>query len=208
MARRDRLQDFVREALLAGRSRDEVARALVEAGWSEGEVRGALAAWSDTAFVPPVPQPTSYVSSRDAFVYMLILLALVFGAYHLIQLLHAIIDLTVEDPLDRTPWVATQLRWAVAMLIVAGPLYAGLTWWEARRVAADPGRRRSAVRHALTYLALFLSACVFLGDLVALIYRFLDGELTMRFALKVAAVALVSAVVFLHYLGDTGDAER
>ena len=202
MATRDRLRAFVGEALAAGQGRERIAAALREAGWSEPEIRHAFAAWADEPFTPPVPRPTRTVSARDAFVYLLIFLSLILSAYHLTSLLHAIVDLTVPDPLPSHSGAEGRVRWSISMLVVFGPLYLWLTWREARATAADPGQRRSAVRDGVTWLALFVAACVFLGDLVALIHGFLDGELSLLFGLKLAAVALVSGAVFLFYLRE------
>src|SRR4029079_15551049 len=38
--------------------------------------------------------------------------------------------------------------------------------------------------------------------LITLVYVFLDGEITMRFVLKVAIVLLVASAVFVHFMAD------
>ena len=40
------------------------------------------------------------------------------------------------------------------------------------------------------------------GDLVALIFHFLQGELTTRFLLKVAVVLVLAGTAFAYYLRD------
>jgi amino acid transporter len=52
------------------------------------------------------------------------------------------------------------------------------------------------------YLTLFAAAILIIGDLVALLYNFLEGELTTRFALKIVAVLVVAAAIFWYYLYD------
>ena len=54
----------------------EERAALAEAGWTEREVADALAAFAETAFVPPVPRPRPVVSARDFFTYALIAISL------------------------------------------------------------------------------------------------------------------------------------
>ena len=75
-------------------------------------------------------------------------------------------------------------------------------------MARSPGKRLSAVRRWLTYLTLFIAACVLVGDLITLVHAFLSGELTLRFALKVGVVALIAGGIFGWYLWDLRQEER
>jgi hypothetical protein len=45
------LSRFTRDALMAGRSRDEISQALTSSGWAASEAEDALNAWADTGFV-------------------------------------------------------------------------------------------------------------------------------------------------------------
>ena len=204
MSRGD-LHRYVERALAAGLTADEAGKALHDAGWTEREVRVAVDAWAphDPAQPgPPVPRPVPVATARDVFVYTLTFGALLVAALHLILLLHAIIDLALADPVAPAWGAETQVRWSIAVLVVAAPLYAWLARREARRTAEAPGRRRSPVRKWSTWLTLLLASAVFLADLVAAIYGLLSGDLTAKFALKAGAVGLVSGAVFLHHLRD------
>ena len=86
------------------------------------------------------------------------------------------------------------------MLVVAFPLYLYLAAKTSAEVAAEPVRRASRIRKWLTYMTLFVAALTITGDLVALIYQFLTGELTVRILLKVVTVAVIAGAVFLYYL--------
>lgn len=209
-AKRD-LGDFVHDALSAGRSRNEIRAALGDGGWSVREIEGALAAYADTSFTPPVPRPTPHLSARDAFFYAVLFTALAFSASFLITLIHTLLTLWMPDARDSdwmTQQLSSQARWAIAVLVVAGPVYVWMTMRAARLAAADPGHRRSLVRKWLTYLALFISAMVVFGDATYVIYNFLEGELTLRFVLKALTVAAVAGGIFLFYLKDVeGDAD-
>ena len=57
------------------------------------------------------------------------------------------------------------------------------------------------IRWALV-LTIFIAVAVILIDLITLITTFLGGELSTRFALKVAVVLLVALGVFMHFLAD------
>lgn len=45
-------------------------------------------------------------------------------------------------------------------------------------------------------------------QLIAVVYTFLGGELTLRFVLKVAVVALIARTVFGYYRWDLGEDEE
>lgn len=208
MAERDLTAQFVRDALLAGKSRTEIREALGAAGWSEREVREALSGFADNDFTPPVPRPRPHLTARDVFIYAVLYTALAISAAYLVILIHSILDLRMPDPGDRAwkPAYATrQMRWAIATLVVSAPVYIWLTVYTGHKIHEDASLRRSRVRKWLTYLALFVSALVFLGDATVVIYNFLQGEMTLRFALKAATVLVVSGGIFAFYLHDVGD---
>lgn len=196
---------FVREALIAGRSRQDIKAALCEAGWSEREADEALAEFSDIDFTPPVPRPRPHFTARDTFIYALLFSALAFSAIYLINLVHALLDLWLVDAGD-SGYVEVRasriIRWAIAVLVLSVPLYLWMTRYTQRQIDQDQGHRRSLVRKWLTYIALFISALVFFVDGVYVIYSFLSGELTLRFILKAATVAFVTGAVFLFYIRE------
>jgi len=208
MAASAEMTQFVRDALIAGRSRDEIRGALDSAGWSAREVGEALEAFADTPFTPPVPRPRMQLTARDAFTYAILFTALGFTSVYFVSIVHALLDLALPDTTDGdivASYTARRIRWAIAILVVSTPVYLWLTAHTNRRLAADPGQRRSLVRKWLTYLALFFAALTFLGDITVVIYSFLTGEATLRFLLKAAVVAAVAAAIFAFYLGDVED---
>lgn len=211
MAAANILRDFTRDALVAGRSRQEIDDALRDAGWSDREIRDALAEFREVDFTPPVPRPRMHVTARDVFLYALLFTALAFSASALVQLIHGVLDIWLPglgDSIYAERRATRHIRWAMSMLVVAGPLFIWMTYYTDRQMARDPGLRRSLVRKWLTYIALFVAALIFFGDAVYTIYGFLNGEMTVRFLLKAAAVAGVSGAVFAFYLRDVGgDAE-
>jgi len=205
MAAKDIVGQFVGDALLAGKSRDDIRDALVEAGWSDCEVSDALAEYSEVEFMPPVPRPRPRLTARDVFIYAVLFTALTFTATNLINLVHAILDIRMPDPADNEYLVRSatgRLRWSVATLVVAAPVYFWMLFYTNRRIEKDQGHRRSLVRIWLTYLALFVAGLVFLGDTTVVIYQFLQGEATARFLLKAATVAVVSLVIFVLHLRE------
>lgn len=205
MAVSKELSRFTRDALAAGKSREEISTVLTSAGWSASEVGDALRAWSEEPFAPPVPRPQVTVSARDFFVYALTFGLMILGAIYLVQLCNALIDLWLEE---RNYRYSGTIRWSIAVLIVATPVYLWLTIRERGKLAADPALYRSAIRKWLTYITLLLAAATLLGDLMAVIYALLSGDLTLQFFLKALVVALIAGLIFIFYLNDIrkGDA--
>lgn len=200
MAVSKELSRFTRDALVAGKSRADIAEALTQSGWSPSEIADALDAWAETPFSPPAPRPQSTVSARDFFVYALTFGLMFVGAIYLVQLFHALIDLWMEDANSRG---TRRIRWAMAVLFVATPFYLWLTYRERQKLALDPALYRSAIRRWLTYIALLGAAMVLLGNLMAVIYAFLSGDFTLQFLLKALVVAGVAGFIFLFYLSDS-----
>jgi hypothetical protein len=202
----DRLAGFVRDALVAGRSREDIRTALSHAGWSPAEVDTALTAWAETPFDPPVPRPQPYVSAAEAFLYSLMFFALAMTAWNLTSLLFELIDGWLPDPVDGLSGIsASRVRWAISILVVFFPLFLLLNARATRAAARDPGTRRSSVRKWFAYVTLFLAALGLIGDLVAVIYAFLSGDLTTRFAAKAATVAVVAGAVLAYFRGELAD---
>jgi hypothetical protein len=200
MRNADLLADFVRDALSAGTGRDGIRKALLDAGWAEGEADTALAAWSEQSFTPPVPRPRPFISARDAFVYGMMFVALVLTTWHFAALLFELIDLWLPVPGERyTTWSAQSVRWSIATLAVFFPLLAVLNTRANRRLAIDPAERRSVLRKWFVYLTLFVASLTVAGDLVYAIYSFLNGDLTPRFALKLLTVAATAGGVLFYF---------
>ena len=197
----DQLAEFTRDALAAGKSRDDIRSALSQSGWAPNEVAEALDAWAEIDFSTPVPRPRPYVSAREAFFYGIMFVALAMTAWHLVSLLHNLIDHWVTDPLDENGgrYALSSTRWSIAALIVFAPTFLVLNRRTVQATKADPGKRRSGVRKWFGYVTLFLASISLLGDLMAVIYALLSGDLTLRFILKALVVAGVAGSVFAYF---------
>lgn len=206
MTRLDDLTDYVRAGLAAGRSRDELAAALARAGWSGREAAIALDAWlPDAAGLPPVPRPRAYVSAREALVYGLLFLLLGAISWHVTMLGFRVIESLLPGLEERYPPPPSALRWNIAALIPTVPLFLWLNRRVARDTARDAGTRRSLVRRWFAAVTLLLAALALLGDLVAVIYSLLNGELTPRFAAKAGLIAIVGGLAFAYYRDELDD---
>lgn len=202
MAGNSELDRFVRDALLAGQSREAIRSALRRAGWSEEQLAGVLDDWAEVDFPVPVPRPRASLSARDAFLYLVLFSLLYFLCYHLGSLLFDLINAALPDASERGYAFFASTRFSTASLIIAFPLFAWLAARLTRETERAPIKRFSPVRRWLTYLTLFVSAAAIIGDLTALVYNLLGGELTLRFVLKVLVVGMIAGSVFGFYLLD------
>jgi len=200
MTDQERLDSFVREALAAGRSRQDIEVVLRDAGWSGGAIEEALGRYADLAFALPVPKPALSTSPREAFLYLVAFATLYLSAWHFGSLLFQFIDMLWPDPAEsawRGDFARGRIRWAVAVLLVALPVFMLVTRQILREL--DPARA-GGVGRWLTWLTLFIATLVLLGNVATLIYNLLGGALTLRFLLKVLLVGLIAGGIFGFYL--------
>jgi hypothetical protein len=205
------IKDFVRRAIEAKISRDEIAKTLAAAQWPEAEIRAALADFAEVAFPIAVPRPRPSLSARDVFTYLVLFGALYTCVWQAVQLLFRAVDQFLPDVSQRPfneYYQDDTVRWGIATLVVFFPLFAYTFLVVARRLARDPTARASWPRKWLTYLTLALAVCAMAGDLAFLVYSALGGELTVRFVIKSAIVALISGGAFAYYLNDVRAGEE
>jgi Domain of unknown function (DUF5671) len=201
----DELTDFVRAALARGMPRPQIEAALRNAGWTVDQTRSALAGFADVDFPIPVPRPRPYLDAREAFVYLVLFSTLYISAYYLGALLFDIINSAFPDPAEQVEMARYRrmsMRWAISWLVVAFPVFLYMSRLAGREIAADPNKRQSKVRRWLTYITLFVASGAIIGDVAALVYNVLGGEITVRFLLKVLVVAFIAGSAFWYYLTD------
>lgn len=115
------------------------------------------------------------------------------------------INLRFADSLDNV-WqldsAASSIRFGFAMVVVFFPTYLALTRIVNKNRREDKEEGYLAFTKLLIYLSLLVGGFVLLGDLVAVIMGFLEGELTTRFILKALAVFVVTGAAFYYYVQD------
>jgi hypothetical protein len=191
------LLDFIHHARQKGMDHATIRVLLLSAGWREKDIAKGLA---EEGLDLAVPEPPGMGGAKEAFQYLLTFTSLGFVVGNLVYLLFKYLDVLFPDPAENSLYYAGYqqgaIRWSMAMLIVSFPLFFGFTHWIERDLQRRPERLKSAIRRWLTYLALFVAAVTLLIDGVALIYGFLQGDLTTRFLV----VLVISATVFCYYV--------
>ncbi len=149
---------------------------------------------------------TAHNTPRDVFLYLLAIVALVMTAVNLGTLLFQFINLYVPDALAHETFYREgsygTIRWTVATLVIVFPVLVWVWRFLRRDIAQFPEKRELKIRKWLLYLTLFVAGVVVIGDLIALVYNFLQGELTTRFGLKIVTVFAIAGSIFWHYLGE------
>jgi hypothetical protein len=186
--------------------RADLEGALRAAGWPASAVQGALGSFAETALPIPVPRPQPSLEAREAFLYLVLFSTLYVAAFNLGSLLFDLINHWLPDASRMPPgaqarvYLGQAIRWSASALIVAAPVFLLVSAITSREIRRDPVKRASKVRRWLTYMTLVVAAAVLIGDVTALVYNVLGGELTTRFALKVLVVAAIASGAFGYYL--------
>lgn len=142
-------------------------------------------------------------NARDVFMYFLVVIVLAVSAANLGTLLFQYVNLYVPDTTEMVcvgSYCQDAIRWSLASIIV---VFSVLMWaWRFLQhdVAAHPEKGDARIRRWLLYLTLFVAGGFLIGDAIALIFGWLQGNLTIQFALKVLVVLYIAATVFYYFL--------
>lgn len=95
------------------------------------------------------------------------------------------------------------VRLGIALVVVFFPTYLLLTRLanKARRASSE-NTMYVGLTKWLVYLSLLVGGLVLLVDLATTIMTYLNGDLTLRFALKALSVLVVTGAAFSYYLAD------
>lgn len=147
-------------------------------------------------------------SPKDFFLHLLAIIALYMSAASLMTLLFQYINVLFPDPLAYVSYTSITgfIRYAMATLIIIFPVYIFVSKMLNGEYAVMPEKREYKLRKWLVYFTLFVAGITIITDLVVLIYNFLGGDMTIRFALKILVVLLVAGVIFWYYQKDLKNA--
>ncbi len=156
---------------------------------------------------PHVPRSKPHHgAARDLFMYLLMFATLYTSAISVGNALFELINRAFPDALANnyynTVYSNDSIRWALASVIIAFPIYVFVAWVLKKEMAQDSTLAHSKTRKWLTYLTLFIAAGVIIGDLIYVLYSLLGGELTVRFALKALSIFIIGGSIFGYYFFD------
>lgn len=128
--------------------------------------------------------------------------------YAIVSSLLALIFIVVEKAYPRITdgydyYYSQSISWPVSILIVLFPVFIAIMRFLEKSYSQDPEKRNLSIHKWLTYITLFVGGAILIGDLIIVLYYFIDGqELTTSFLLKVFSVLAITLIVFLYYIAD------
>jgi hypothetical protein len=142
-------------------------------------------------------------TAKDFFIQVGAIVTFYASVIALITLLFEVINFAYPKITNGFYYATPSISFQVATLIVAFPLFLLLSHFLQKSYAAEPMLRESLIRRWLAYITLFVAGGVVAGDLVTVIYMYLDGqELATGFILKVLTLLVIAGGVFFYYLRE------
>jgi len=142
---------------------------------------------------------------KDVFLHLLAIITLYVSAVSFLVLVFQFIDFYMPDLTQgfySKEGTLSAIRFSLSVLLIVFPAYLMTTRFLNKSYEMEPVKRGLRIRKWLFYFTLFIAALVMIGDLIALLNAFLNGDLTLRFILKVLAVFFVTGSIFYYYLKD------
>jgi len=147
---------------------------------------------------------TKKINVKDFFLNLGATVALYTVVVSLLNLLFTIINNVYPKITNGYQYFgSTSIAWPVAVLIIFFPIFIALQWVMAKEYSSNPENKSTGIHKWLTYLTLFIAGLVLAGDLITVLYYFIDGqELTTGFLLKVLSILVVTGCLFVYYISD------
>ena len=203
------LGGYVAERMRGGSSKTDIREELLAVGWSEEETD---AAYRDGVIMLGVPLPIEGTrptlvrksSTVDIVINFFSFILLGIIATALGTLFFSIIEQSFPDRLSVNPYAdvsaaVSGIHYAIAALLIGFPLYAGALFIWFRTFREDEGRTESRLSQWLTYIVLLAASVTLVGDLIAVVFTFLQGEITWRFFFKALTVFGIAGLIFGFY---------
>jgi hypothetical protein len=154
--------------------------------------------------VSPIPQP-NHSSAKEFFLWLGFVVAFYSSVTALISLIFSYIDIAYPDVLNGSSYYGgygDSIPYTMATLLVMAPAAAALMYVIRLVIQHDSSRQVLWVRRWAILLTIFIAGAVILGDFITLFTTYLNGEIAVRFVLKILIVFLLSFAIGLHFLAD------
>ena len=150
---------------------------------------------------------TEKISPKHVFLHLFVIIMLYAATINFLTLAFQYINVWVPDTLSEINFYTQNqyhntIRFALAFFIIIFPVFILTSWSLNRSYLKNPAVKDMKTRKWLIYFTLFTAALIIIGDLVRIVFVFLEGEITTRFILKAISVLFVIIVIFGYYLWD------
>jgi hypothetical protein len=144
-----------------------------------------------------------HITPKSAFSHLFLIAMLYASLIAVLTVIFQYVNLAYPDTLTGGYYSRTNifglLNWGSAVLVIAFPALLAVSVFLEKEFLADELQRQSPERKWLLYLTQFVTALTIVISLMALVYNFYNGGLTMRFGLKVLATLVIAAAVLGYY---------
>lgn len=226
--------DYINKKVSDGLTLDVITSNLLSAGWSKELVDKAIFIHKN----PDVPVPETFNLSRqgiptsstkhgpsvelnlwDAFEHILMFISLFVFVIALIFMLNQFVDIFLPDPLKYDyrygdyygysgNWYNEAIKVPLAMIIVSFPFFAFMFIRIQKRTHLNPELRKMLLRKILIYLTLIVTFVTLLYNVIAIIFNFLNGDLSINFFAHFAVSTSICAIVFGYFVRVVKDDQK
>jgi hypothetical protein len=141
---------------------------------------------------------------KDFFLWVGAMIALYASVFAYIALIFEYLNVLFPDKLayyTGNPY-SSGISQEMAIVTVLFPLFLALMWMIRRSIAVDATRADVWIRRWALYLALFISVAGMAGGVITLLVYFFQGDVTVRFLLKILTVFIISGAAFAAFRAD------
>lgn len=115
------------------------------------------------------------------------------------QYINKLISQEVSGGYVRAAFSQGSLKFAIASLLVAGPIFFFVSFLIRKSLKNGNLNPKNKVRAWTTYIILFFSIAIAVGDLIATVFSVLEGDYTARFLLKSLSILIIVGWIFTYY---------
>ncbi|NCU42663.1 MAG: hypothetical protein EOM19_08235, partial [Candidatus Moranbacteria bacterium] len=205
---------FILDRIRLGARKDEIKEQVLAVGWSEDEFDFSYAqALKDFGIPTPEENSRARFSKKattlevvlNLFSFILLgVVAFALGTLYLEIIDKYFPDLIVDNKSSssyqsRSQVSISAVHYSMASLIIAFPLFFFAMRMWLRKFRKDEGRVESKLTKWITYLVLLVTSIIIVGDLIAILFTFFQGEMSVRFFLKALIFLVISGIIFGFY---------
>ena len=206
------LKDFINSARSKNISDEEILKILLDQGWKLDQIQPLIFDVKTVGGLVP-PKPTDVAVSSlgmwDSFQHILLFISLYIMATSIALILNFFVDkwfpgvstllygYTAQDTYSSTIFSGYS-----AALIVSFPFFAFFFLETNKRKIQYPEIVNLKSRKVLIYFTLVMTFIIMISHLVAVVFQFLNGNVTLNAFLHFLVTIIVAGSIFAYYLYD------
>jgi len=205
----EKIVTYLCEQIKVGKTKQQLFEELSAVGWSEDECSGAyIQALIKNGVPTPEEKQRATFSKKSSTVevvlnfFSFILLGVIATA--LGMLFFSIIERFFPEQISLYNEysyrnLASTIHYATAAILIGFPLYVMTVRLWFAKFREEEQKAESDFTKWVTYLVLLIASVVIVGDLIAVVFTFLQGELSIRFLLKGVTILSIAGAIFGFY---------